>query len=581
MPEMNREEIAKLEALYASNPEGRVFTHLAEAYRKGGEFERARSILEQGLTRHPTYASAHVVLGRVYADLNDTDQATASFRHVLELDPHNLVALRSLGELARSQGRTDEALAYFEELRHQDPSNNDIEGVIAELKEPRPPAQPIEVQAPAETWSSFEEIKTPGIEEDVGVTPAAQPEPWIEQPSSEPQPAEAQNLDTLPGFEDTTPDYGDLVSPDIDLGWSEPAAEQESLPGDLADFAALADASEPEPEPEPAVEMPLDISDLEQPEEPAGDVADPWSMSMDAAEPEAEPEPEDQEEPEPEEIVYGFEAITEELEPKPAAPMAAAEPAEPVAELPVVTETMAELFTEQGLFERAAEVYRALMNERPWDPDLPVRMADVEAKARGGKTPEPEKAAEPDEEVESPWTSPATGTADSPSPYAWAEEKVEATEAGPPISGYFQSLLSWRPGQPVAAPAAVDTPAPEPQPEPEPEIANFEAAPGAEDQPAIIELDTPVRQPELASWEAPAPAAFRATAQSPAPASQNDNPVEAAFDEWFNSSDFGEEAVTTSGEEQAPAAATEPHSGEGEDDDDLEMFRSWLQSLKK
>ena len=117
------DEIAKLEALYASNPDGRVFTHLAEAYRKAGQFDRARSILEQGLTKHPAYASAHVVLGRVFIDLNQADEASESFRRVLQLDPHNLVALRSLGDLARAAGRNAEALGYFEELRHQDPSN--------------------------------------------------------------------------------------------------------------------------------------------------------------------------------------------------------------------------------------------------------------------------------------------------------------------------------------------------------------------------------------------------------------------------------------------------------------------------
>src|SRR5688500_6186805 len=122
MPESNRDEIAKLEALYATNPDGRVFTHLAEAYSKAGEYDRARAILEQGLTKHPAYASAHVVLGRVFIDLNSPEEAFGSFRRVLNLDPHNLVALRSLGDLARAAGRPADAIGYYEELRHQDPS---------------------------------------------------------------------------------------------------------------------------------------------------------------------------------------------------------------------------------------------------------------------------------------------------------------------------------------------------------------------------------------------------------------------------------------------------------------------------
>ena len=41
MAESNRDEIAKLESMYAANPEGRVFTHLAEAYRYVKQFDPA------------------------------------------------------------------------------------------------------------------------------------------------------------------------------------------------------------------------------------------------------------------------------------------------------------------------------------------------------------------------------------------------------------------------------------------------------------------------------------------------------------------------------------------------------------
>src|SRR5687767_234577 len=133
MADSSRDEIAKLEALYANNPEGRVFTHLAEALRRAGDLERARTILETGLVKHAAYASAHVVLGRVLMGLHQVEEAAEAFRRVLGLDPHNLVALRSLGDIARAAGRNAEALSYFEELRHQDPNNDEIGEIIAEL----------------------------------------------------------------------------------------------------------------------------------------------------------------------------------------------------------------------------------------------------------------------------------------------------------------------------------------------------------------------------------------------------------------------------------------------------------------
>jgi len=78
--ESHQSEIARLELLYAAHPEGRVFAHLAEAYRRAGELERARALLEAGLERHADYASAHVVHGRVLLDLGREAEAEAAFR---------------------------------------------------------------------------------------------------------------------------------------------------------------------------------------------------------------------------------------------------------------------------------------------------------------------------------------------------------------------------------------------------------------------------------------------------------------------------------------------------------------------
>ena len=591
MPEMNREEFTKLEALYESNPEGRVFTHLAEAYRKAGEHERARQILEKGLEKHPAYASAHVVLGRVYADLHDIPQARASFRHVLELDPHNLVALRSLGELARATGNTEEALGYFEELRHQDPGNDDVDRIIDELKQAPPPAEalpaheepvPVETDEPAtQVQGTFEETRFPAaggrLAEETAAGELAEP------------------LAELPGYEAATPDYGDLVSADIDLGWTAGAdSEAEVLPGDLGDLVAetsddAADADQPQ---EMASEMAaFDVSDLEVVEEEITyevlesvelPPAPPYWEQV--GEPPAE-EPQQEQQPAAEEPQAEQPQL--EAEPSHATEMAADDT--PPDDL--VTETMAELLVGQGLHDAGADVYRALIRERPWDPDLKQRLADVEALAKGTASPTPEaepvhhpepeppryvatapESAEPEPEPESPWTSaPAVG-ASGATPYAWADEAADAVEEeGPPITEYFRSLLAWRPGAAGASPVA--------ESEPEPEVANFEASPGMAEQPAVVELAGPISDEtaaadQLMPWEAPEPPAPVLVPGPPA-AQKSDNPVEAAFDEWFNAPDADGEAETPAG------AATEESESEGEDDDDLEMFRSWLQSLKK
>ncbi|HUF13146.1 MAG TPA: hypothetical protein VMN78_08610 [Longimicrobiales bacterium] len=129
-----RDEIARLEAMHAANPAGRVFAHLAEACRKRGELERAREVLHEGLQRHPHYASAHVVLGRVLLDLIDPKGADEAFHRVLELDPHNMVALRARGDIAHAAGSKQDALRYYRELNSIDPSDEQTALRIAELE---------------------------------------------------------------------------------------------------------------------------------------------------------------------------------------------------------------------------------------------------------------------------------------------------------------------------------------------------------------------------------------------------------------------------------------------------------------
>jgi tetratricopeptide (TPR) repeat protein len=145
MADSHREEIARLESLYASNPGGRVFVHLAEALRKAGEPVRARSILDEGLARHPDSASGFVVQGRVLQDLGEGDAAAYAFARVLELDAGNLVALRGLADLARASGRLEDAAGHYRELTSRSPSDgevraalNDVERALAASQEPEP-----------------------------------------------------------------------------------------------------------------------------------------------------------------------------------------------------------------------------------------------------------------------------------------------------------------------------------------------------------------------------------------------------------------------------------------------------------
>jgi tetratricopeptide (TPR) repeat protein len=576
MAESSREEIAKLEALYASNPAGRVFTHLADAYRKAGELERARGILEEGLVQHPGYASAHVVFGRVLMDLQEGDAAIDAFQKVLELDPHNMVALQSLAELTRASGRHEEALRYYQELRQHDPNSAEVEAAIAELSGA---ARAAETEDVAASEPEYGEVSLPhgdaepAWQPDSETTSAADEFAEAGAASDWEQPAEPElSQSPEPVFAETSD-----VTEDVDLDWLAAGPEERDL-GDLSGISALEDETE---------ERTFDFAD---------EIGDISSLSMAGSEAEhAESIP--------------FEDLTLQA---PSLDMAAAQPAEvPSGEL--LTETIAELYRSQGLYDRAADVYRSLLRERPGDAGLEEKLREVEVLDRGGPSrPEPEGETpdlrawesvsdeaepaahtppqdnEPDIAVEhaEAWLAGGAGTADSaPTPYAWAEQASESpADGGPQIGAYFKSLLAWRPKAETAVSEspfdaiATETGYASSEAAEEPFLVLEEPegdaqAMAAESAAVPVTPEPAAEGPEALPWERPVQESYGRPSIAPTP---HDETAE-AFDAWFG------QAEDSAAPEPAASAqpAAEGPLDEGDDDDDLEMFRSWLQSLKK
>ena len=130
------DEIRRCEEQYERNPESLVFARLADAYRKAGEIDLALKVVADGISRHPDYASGHIVLARCHRDLGGTGEAIAAFQRVAELDPTNLVAIRSLGELSRETGNREGARAWYTQLAQLDPTNEETARLLADLGGP-------------------------------------------------------------------------------------------------------------------------------------------------------------------------------------------------------------------------------------------------------------------------------------------------------------------------------------------------------------------------------------------------------------------------------------------------------------
>lgn len=196
-----------------------------------------------------------------------------------------------------------------------------------------------------------------------------------------------------------------------------------------------------------------------------------------------EPEAEESKEPDemkPVESEAGApEEVVEEAEPaEPKEPAIAAgapgtDPGEEAeAGTEVYTRTMAELYARQGFQERAVEVYRHLVEERPDDADLRARLEELEARSgagaaemeedRPGPAPAPEApapaspaGAPSDDEVETlarEWAAGPGATGELSTPFAWGEagEPEPEPAARPSAGAYFRRMLEWSAGRETA-----------------------------------------------------------------------------------------------------------------------------------
>ena len=362
-------ELAKLKRRYEEKP-SQWFAALAEEHRRAGDVEVALQMVRKGLENRSNYVSGHIVLARCLLDRAEDAEAQQELERVLELDGENVIALKVLSEIAERLGDPVGARGWVDRLLEVDPMNEEAQLMMSRLAD---------VSAATAEPSSGTDVAEPEAAEEESPPSPAEPEaPEAAEAESPPSP-----LSPLP-------------SP------AEPEATQEL------------EALPPEPEPPEAAEAekaaeaepPSPLSPLPSPAEPAlpaitgADVEHdaPLELSPEAGE---GPPPEDLtgvevDRPEPIELVGGpgmvvgqdqsgeligraEEEMGEQAEsPEEVAP-STGEPE------PVVTQTMAEVYVKQGLIDSALKVYRELLAQRPEDPQLLSRIAELEGGAPAPK----------------------------------------------------------------------------------------------------------------------------------------------------------------------------------------------------
>ncbi|WP_420128828.1 tetratricopeptide repeat protein [Longimicrobium sp.] len=428
--------IQSLEASYAGNRE-RYYVALAGAWREAGEPGRAEEILRENIRQHRGGLSPHVLLGRCLADRGAYQEAANELRYVLSIDAQNLIALRTLAEMAAAGGNRAEAEKWYNDLLAVDPMNTEARVALQELA--RGGADAAVADQPVQVGSGWGGASEPLPSAGGADADGSDEFGMIDLSAPDASAADASGV----AAQDDAGEWGDLPF-DIPAASDVPQA---ATPGPSGDFDAFGFGSvDLDAEPAPAA-----ATDRADETDQTGAV-DAWldadarqDLGESAAEDRGALAPLDSED----DLLYAptagtdlpFLDLGDDADDTVPAPLplldaqpggfpgfdapahddgfsAFSAPAGGPPPLPafdadgddldhgdhpvdaeVVTETMAELYAAQGLLQQSADTYRELIRQRGEEPGLVRRLAEIEARLH----PAAAEAATPDEEEAPDW----------------------------------------------------------------------------------------------------------------------------------------------------------------------------------
>ncbi len=126
-------KIDELRSRVQLEPNSRLFFPLAEELRKDGQLAEAETLLRDGLTRHATYLSAWICLGRVLRDQQREREAVDVLQTAMSLDPGNVVPARLMADAYYALGEHVEAIKKYKLIHALMPGDQEVEAIISTI----------------------------------------------------------------------------------------------------------------------------------------------------------------------------------------------------------------------------------------------------------------------------------------------------------------------------------------------------------------------------------------------------------------------------------------------------------------
>src|SRR5437868_2556057 len=354
---MDYDRLRELQEKFEENPR-RYFAPLANEYRKGGQPKRAIEICRAQLAQMPGHMSGQIVFGQALYEAGEFEEARQVFERALTLDPENLIALRTLGDMSLQSGNTGEARNWYTRLLDADPKDTAVIALVSEIDasaDAAPVAPPQDIPVDADAGDQ----PIPYITDDAGVGTAHE--------ASVPQSPASQSAAQQSAAPEISMEPEPVAAPHFAARENTPAPPSPALP-------------EPETTPAPQGAAASRSDD---------DAAlDAWTPPPGAN-------------------------VHERVESRKEDRMFSGPGPEPF-----VNETMAQLYLQQGYRQLALKVYYQLAEARPNDQGLKDKIAEIEAADRAAHPESAEARREPSpvERPPPPPAAPRSPSIESPTP---------------------------------------------------------------------------------------------------------------------------------------------------------------------
>ncbi len=131
------DRILKCEKILAADGSSQIFAALAEAYRKKGDLQKAREVCQGGLKAHPNYASARVVMAKIYMVEERYDLAWEELQKGIAASGRTRAIDIMEAEILINKGKGAQARAILQKLYISNPDDETIKNLMVMLGEKR------------------------------------------------------------------------------------------------------------------------------------------------------------------------------------------------------------------------------------------------------------------------------------------------------------------------------------------------------------------------------------------------------------------------------------------------------------